>query len=79
LDVSGFINLLQDLFPAPKVPHPEKRDRTADCHVLQSDGIDHIIGIEQEKYARICTEIKLPVFWSSISNFKRFFGVHRAK
>jgi hypothetical protein len=57
----------------------KKRDRTADCHVLQSGGVDHIIGNEQEKYARIGTEIILTVPCSSISNFKRFFGIHRAK
>jgi hypothetical protein len=56
-----------------------KRDRTTDYHVLQFGGFDRIIGIDWEKYARIGTEIIVPVSCPGISNFKRFFGVYRAK
>jgi hypothetical protein len=70
---------LQDLFPATKDRIRKKRDRTADCHLLQSGGVDYIIGNNQEKYAKTGTEIIVPVPCPGISNFKRFFGVHWAK
>jgi hypothetical protein len=67
------------IYCQPQKIHIRKKDRTGDRLILQSVKVDHIAGNEQEKYARIGTEIILSVHCSGISNIQRFFGVHRAK